>query len=72
MFLSSCILGEMFARQPIFSGTSDLDQLERIWDMCGSPNDDNFPGWSELPGCDGVKSFLVKERRVRAHFDALV
>ena len=27
-----------------------MNQLELIAALCGSPNDDNFPGWSKLPG----------------------
>ncbi len=27
-------------------GTSDLDQLTKIFDLCGSPTDENFPGWN--------------------------
>lgn len=45
-----CILAEMITRKPIFKGTSEINQLELIAALCGSPNDDNFPGWSSLPG----------------------
>ena len=45
-----CILAEMITRKPIFKGTSEMNQLELIAALCGSPNDDNFPGWSKLPG----------------------
>lgn len=45
-----CILAEMITRKPIFRGTSEINQLELIAALCGSPNDDNFPGWSSLPG----------------------
>ena len=26
------------------------NQLEIIWDLVGSPNEDNMPGWKSLPG----------------------
>ena len=38
IFLSSCVLGEMFTRRPILPGTSDLDQLEKIWQLYGTPH----------------------------------
>ncbi|KAF8324306.1 kinase-like domain-containing protein [Cantharellus anzutake] len=41
-----CIFAEMFQRRPIMPGTSDLDQLTKIFDLCGSPTEENFPGWS--------------------------
>ena len=45
-----CILAEMLLRKPLFKGSSEINQLELIAALCGSPNDDNFPGWSSLPG----------------------
>lgn len=45
-----CILAEMVNRKPIFKGNSEIDQLALISQLCGSPNDDNYPGWSQLPG----------------------
>ncbi|KDQ18771.1 hypothetical protein BOTBODRAFT_103467 [Botryobasidium botryosum FD-172 SS1] len=60
-----CIFGEMFVRKPIFMGTSDVDQLEKIFDTCGSPNNENFPGWNQLPGSEGIKEWKRKERKVK-------
>ncbi|PWN47010.1 Pkinase-domain-containing protein [Violaceomyces palustris] len=45
-----CILAEMVTGKPIFKGTSEINQLELISQLCGSPNEENFPGWSQLPG----------------------
>ncbi|KAF4120215.1 hypothetical protein GMORB2_3342 [Geosmithia morbida] len=45
-----CIFGEMLVGKPILSGESDPHQLELIWDLMGSPSDDNMPGWRLLPG----------------------
>ena len=33
-----CVLGEMFQQRPILPGTSDLDQLEKIWTLRGGTN----------------------------------
>ena len=52
-----CIFGEMFKKRPILPGNSDLNQLQLIFDLIGSPTEDNMPGWVALPGCDGVKTF---------------
>lgn len=38
----------MFQRKPVLPGTSDSDQLSKIFQLCGSPNDDNFPGWNKF------------------------
>ncbi|CAO1618540.1 unnamed protein product [Sympodiomycopsis kandeliae] len=45
-----CLLAEMIVRRPIFKGSSEINQLEQIVDLCGSPNEDVYPGWSTLPG----------------------
>ncbi|UZJ52652.1 hypothetical protein CBS101457_001972 [Exobasidium rhododendri] len=45
-----CILAEMINRKPIFQGSSEIDQLELISKICGSPNEASYPGWNTLPG----------------------
>lgn len=55
-----CVFGEMFKGRPILAGNSDLNQAQLIFDLVGSPNDDNMPGWSSLPGCEGVTSFQYR------------
>ena len=47
----------MFERKPILEGKSDVDQCVRIFQLVGSPNETNMPGWSELPGCEGHKEW---------------
>jgi serine/threonine-protein kinase BUR1 len=51
----SCVFGEMLEGKPILSGESDQRQLEIIFDLVGTPNDDNMPGWQSLPGAQGLK-----------------
>ncbi|PYI26833.1 putative CDK9 [Aspergillus indologenus CBS 114.80] len=52
-----CVFGEMFKGKPILAGNSDLNQAHLIFNLVGSPTEETMPGWSLLPGCDGVKSF---------------
>ncbi len=52
-----CVFGEMFKGRPILAGNSDLNQAQQIFELVGSPNVENMPGWSDLPGCDGIKEF---------------
>ncbi|WFD29853.1 [pyruvate dehydrogenase (acetyl-transferring)] kinase [Malassezia sp. CBS 17886] len=51
-----CILAEMVTGRPIFKGSSEINQLELIAALCGSPTEDNFPGWSSLPGVKNATS----------------
>ncbi|KAJ6171640.1 hypothetical protein N7470_000707 [Penicillium chermesinum] len=52
-----CVFGEMFKGKPILSGTSDLNQAHLIFGLVGTPDEENMPGCSTLPGCEGVKNF---------------
>jgi cyclin-dependent kinase 7 len=38
-----CILAELLIRVPFLPGESDLNQLERIFDVFGTPTDTNWP-----------------------------
>ncbi|KAG9311694.1 kinase-like domain-containing protein [Chiua virens] len=61
-----CVLGEMFMRKPILPGTSDIDQLEKIWQLCGTPNQHTWPNFDALPGCEGVKRFQNYPKKLKS------
>ncbi|KIJ51719.1 hypothetical protein M422DRAFT_157682, partial [Sphaerobolus stellatus SS14] len=63
-----CVLGEMFVRRPILMGSSDANQLDLIWQLCGSPSADNWPEYDELPGLEGVRRWKRYERKIRERF----
>ncbi|KAF8636357.1 hypothetical protein AX16_011008 [Volvariella volvacea WC 439] len=65
-----CVLGEMFMRRPILPGNSDLDQLEKIWQLCGTPNQHTWPNFDALPGCRGTK-FTSFPRRVKQVYESV-
>ncbi|KAJ7057759.1 kinase-like domain-containing protein [Mycena amicta] len=64
-----CVLGEMFMRRPILPGTSDIDQLEKIFMLCGSPNQHSWPNFDFLPGCEGVKTYGQHHRKLKSSFE---
>ncbi|THH29699.1 hypothetical protein EUX98_g4482 [Antrodiella citrinella] len=66
-----CVLGEMFWRKPILPGTSDLDQLEKIWKLCGTPNQHTWPNFDLLPGCEGIKRFTLYPRRLKQQYETI-
>ncbi|GIJ85443.1 serine/threonine protein kinase, CMGC, CDC2/CDK sub [Aspergillus pseudoviridinutans] len=63
-----CVFGEMFKGKPILAGSSDLNQAQLIFNLVGTPTEENMPGWSTLPGCEGVKSFGYKPGSLREVF----
>lgn len=44
-----CILAELFTLQPLFPGTSDIDQLSRIMSVLGNLNEESWSGCVKLP-----------------------
>ena len=44
-----CIMGELLLGGPVFQGQSELDQLDRIVSLLGTPTEDMWPGIKALP-----------------------
>jgi len=44
-----CIFGEMITGRPLFPGSSEQDQLMRIFKLLGTPSPESWPGVVELP-----------------------
>ena len=44
-----CIFGEMSSGRPLFPGTSDADQLSKIFKVLGTPSETSWPTMVELP-----------------------
>jgi len=49
MWSAGCILAEFLERKAIFPGKTEVDQLEHIFKLCGSPTTDNWPESPHLP-----------------------
>lgn len=58
----------MFTGKPILAGNSDLNQAQLIFDLVGSPTEDNMPGWSSLPGCETVRDFKPRPSTLSQRF----
>ena len=43
-----CVFAELLLRRPIFPGTSDMDQLQKIAIIMGSPDESNWPGVTNI------------------------
>jgi serine/threonine-protein kinase BUR1 len=44
----------MLVGKPILAGDSDQKQLQIIFDLVGTPTEENMPGWRQLPGAEGM------------------
>lgn len=44
-----CIVAEMFTRTPLFQGDSELDQIYSIFEILGTPTNEIWPEFTDLP-----------------------
>ncbi|CAL1603060.1 unnamed protein product [Knipowitschia caucasica] len=49
MWAMGCILAELLLHKPLLPGASEIQQLDLIVQLLGSPNDAIWPGFSRLP-----------------------
>ena len=55
-----CIFGEMVNMKPLFAGSSEKDQLKKIFKSIGTPLLDNWPGMADLPEYKAKYYFLIQ------------
>nr|QWX39174.1 cyclin-dependent kinase [Populus tomentosa] len=59
MWSLGCIMAELLSKDPLFNGKTEVDQLDKIFRILGTPNETIWPGFSKLPG---VKVNFVKQQ----------
>jgi len=50
---AGCIMAEMYTGRPLFPGTTNEDQLQKIFRLMGTPSERTWPGISQLPEYKG-------------------
>jgi cell division cycle 2-like len=51
-----CIFGELLAGgEPLLQGTNEVDELTRIFALCGVPSDETWPGFRRLPNARSLR-----------------
>ncbi|KAI6656333.1 Cyclin-dependent kinase 11B isoform X2 [Oopsacas minuta] len=53
-----CVFAELVNKKALFTGKSEIDQISRIFQMLGTPNEGIWPGYSQL-SCVKKASFTV-------------
>ncbi|CAJ2506057.1 Uu.00g001870.m01.CDS01 [Anthostomella pinea] len=49
MWSVGCVFGELLTREPLLQGANEVDELTRIFELCGIPTEDSWPGFRRLP-----------------------
>ncbi|CAN6449061.1 unnamed protein product [Victoria cruziana] len=72
MWSLGCIMAELLAKEPLFCGKNEIDQLDKIFRILGTPNEKIWPGYVKLPGvkCNFVKQPYNKLREKFPKFTA--
>lgn len=50
-----CIFGELLTREPLLQGRNEVDELTKIFELCGLPTDDVWPGFRRLPNARSLR-----------------
>lgn len=72
MWSVGCIFAELLHGKPIFPGKDEPEQLNKIFELCGAPDESNWPGVSKIPWYNNFKPTRPMKRRLREvfrHFD---
>ncbi|AQK72400.1 hypothetical protein ZEAMMB73_Zm00001d017128 [Zea mays] len=70
MWSLGCIMAELLSKEPLFTGKSEIDQLDKIFRILGTPNEERWHGCSKLPGFKG--NFVKRPyNRLRDKFPAV-
>ncbi|KAH9317744.1 hypothetical protein KI387_019513 [Taxus chinensis] len=68
MWSVGCIFAELLNGKPILPGKSETEQLNKIYELCGSPDESNWPGVSKLKFWPTLKPQRPMRRRVKEFF----
>ncbi|KAH6627632.1 kinase-like domain-containing protein [Chaetomium tenue] len=55
MWSVGCIFGELLTREPLLQGRNEVDELAKIFELCGTPTDDTWPGFRRLPNARALR-----------------
>jgi cyclin-dependent kinase 12/13 len=65
---AGCVLAEMLLKKSLFPGKNELDQIEKIFVICGTPNESNWPGFGSLPWASALTPRFSLNSRIREIF----
>ncbi|KAI0104183.1 Pkinase-domain-containing protein [Nemania sp. FL0031] len=55
MWSVGCIFGEILTREPLLPGKNEVDTLSKIFELCGIPTDESWPGFRRLPNARSLR-----------------
>eukprot|EP00959_Pyramimonas_sp_CCMP1952_P433559 9079085-Pyramimonas_sp.AAC.1 len=49
-----CIMAELLSKEPLLNGRTEIEQLDKMFKLLGTPNEKIWPGFSKLPAVSKV------------------
>ena len=76
MWSVGCIFGELLTREPLLQGRNEVDELSKIFELCGVPTEESWPAFRRLPNARALRlppknATLVAGSVIRAKFPLL-
>ncbi|KAI8388241.1 Pkinase-domain-containing protein [Radiomyces spectabilis] len=71
MWSIGCIFGELINNEPLLEGRSEIDQIDKIFKLLGTPNEDIWPGLMELPHAKNISFNQYRHSTLRSRFPYL-
>ncbi|OAC98080.1 hypothetical protein MUCCIDRAFT_150210 [Mucor lusitanicus CBS 277.49] len=71
MWSVGCIFAELLNNEALLPGRSEIDQLDRIFKLLGSPTEEIWPGYSQLPHAKNIAPVYQPYSALRSKFTTL-
>lgn len=55
MWSLGCVFGELLTREPLLQGKNEVDELAKIFELCGIPTEESWPAFRRLPNARGLR-----------------
>jgi cell division cycle 2-like protein len=55
MWSVGCIFGELLSKDPLLQGKNEVDELSKIFELCGIPTEESWPGFKRLPNARSLR-----------------
>ncbi|KAM8970746.1 LOW QUALITY PROTEIN: cyclin-dependent kinase 11B-like [Sarcophilus harrisii] len=72
MWSVGCIFGELLSKVPLFQGKSEIGQINKIFKKLGTPTEEIWPGYNDLPVVKNVTFEHHPYNKLRTRFGALL
>lgn len=67
MWSIGCVFAELYIGHPIFQGKTELEQITKIFDICGTPTTESWPDYKFLPLSNKFVPEKAKPRRLKEY-----